>query len=62
MIELFIGMSVTKKRVVVTGLGLLSPLGFNVKENWTGLINGKSAISALNAPGYIDRLFCIFDR
>ena len=30
------------KRVVVTGLGALTPIGNNVSEYWDGLINGKS--------------------
>lgn len=30
------------KRVVVTGLGALTPIGNNVQEYWEGLVNGKS--------------------
>lgn len=30
------------KRVVVTGLGALTPIGNNIQEYWDGLINGKS--------------------
>jgi len=30
------------KRVVVTGLGALTPIGNNVNEYWKGLINGVS--------------------
>ena len=30
------------KRVVVTGLGALTPLGNNVKDYWNGLVNGVS--------------------
>jgi 3-oxoacyl-(acyl-carrier-protein) synthase len=30
------------KRVVVTGLGALTPIGNNVNEYWNGLINGVS--------------------
>ncbi|RKN82989.1 beta-ketoacyl-ACP synthase II [Ulvibacterium marinum] len=30
------------KRVVVTGLGALTPIGNNIKEYWEGLVNGKS--------------------
>ena len=30
------------KRVVVTGLGALTPIGNNVSEYWEGLVNGKS--------------------
>jgi 3-oxoacyl-(acyl-carrier-protein) synthase len=44
-------MSGTKRRVVVTGLGLVSPLGLTVKENWINILDGKSAISALTSEG-----------
>ncbi len=30
------------KRVVVTGLGALTPIGNNIEEYWEGLVNGKS--------------------
>lgn len=32
----------TFRRVVVTGLGAITPLGKNVQESWTGMINGIS--------------------
>lgn len=32
------------KRVVVTGIGLVSPMGMGVEENWTNLLAGKSGI------------------
>ena len=32
------------RRVVVTGLGVVSPLGRGVKHNWESLIAGKSGI------------------
>jgi 3-oxoacyl-[acyl-carrier-protein] synthase II len=31
-----------KRRVVVTGLGALTPIGNNVKDYWDGLMNGKN--------------------
>lgn len=31
-------------RVVITGLGLMSGLGLNLKDSWDGILNGKSAI------------------
>lgn len=37
----------TKRRVVVTGLGLITPLGLNVEENWSKLILGKSGIKKI---------------
>ncbi|MGC7873313.1 beta-ketoacyl-ACP synthase II [Desulfosporosinus sp. SYSU MS00001] len=33
------------ERVVITGMGIVSPLGNNVEEFWQGLIAGKSGIS-----------------
>src|SRR5512134_3848625 len=35
------------QRVVVTGLGALSPLGLNVAELWDGLVAGRSGIAAI---------------
>lgn len=37
----------SKKRVVVTGLGLITPLGLNVKDTWSALIAGKSGIDRI---------------
>jgi len=31
------------KRVVVTGLGALTPIGNNIQEYWDGLSTGKSS-------------------
>ena len=36
-----------KKRVVVTGMGIISPLGIGVEENWSAIINGKSGIGPI---------------
>ncbi|KAI8899944.1 3-oxoacyl-synthase 2 [Globomyces pollinis-pini] len=41
------------RRVVVTGLGLLTPLGSNVKQNWINLINGVSGIHKVPDKNYI---------
>ena len=30
------------KRVVVTGLGAITPIGNNVQDYWDGLVNGRS--------------------
>lgn len=34
-------------RVVVTGLGIISPLGLDVASNWDAVINGKSGIASI---------------
>ena len=35
------------RRVVVTGLGIVSPLGIGVKENWDSVCDGNSGIGAI---------------
>ncbi|MDB4075898.1 MAG: beta-ketoacyl-ACP synthase II [Crocinitomicaceae bacterium] len=35
------------KRVVVTGLGALTPIGNNIEEYWEGLLNGKSGAAPI---------------
>lgn len=35
------------RRVVVTGLGAVTPLGNNVSETWDGLLNGKNGIGPI---------------
>jgi 3-oxoacyl-[acyl-carrier-protein] synthase II len=37
----------SKRRVVITGLGVLSPVGLTVAENWQNLLAGKSGIDSL---------------
>jgi 3-oxoacyl-[acyl-carrier-protein] synthase II len=37
----------TKRRVVVTGLGIVSPLGSTVASAWDGICNGRSGIGLL---------------
>ncbi|WP_404408690.1 beta-ketoacyl-ACP synthase II [Jeotgalibacillus malaysiensis] len=37
----------TKRRVVVTGLGMVSPLGNDVETTWQNIIDGKSGIGEL---------------
>lgn len=36
-----------RRRVVVTGMGMVSPLGLTVKENWENLLAGKSGIGPI---------------
>lgn len=43
------------RRVVVTGLGVVSPLGTTIKENWGALVAGKSGIgpvTSLSCPTF----------
>ena len=36
------------RRVVVTGIGLLSSIGVGKENTWTNLLNGKSGIKKIN--------------
>ena len=38
----------SKRRVVVTGLGMITPLGNNVSETWEGILKGSSGIALLD--------------
>jgi len=38
---------VSKRRIVVTGLGMVSPLGNTVAETWEGILQGKSGIGPI---------------
>ncbi len=35
------------RRVVITGLGVVSPIGIGVKENWEGAVSGKNGIAPI---------------
>ena len=37
----------SKRRVVITGLGVLSAVGLNVEENWKNILAGKSGIEPI---------------
>ena len=39
----------SKRRVVVTGLGLLTPVGNTVEESWNNIVAGKSGIAPITA-------------
>ena len=36
-----------ERRVVITGLGAITPIGNNVEEFWNGLIEGKCGIDEI---------------
>ena len=37
----------TRRRIVVTGLGLVTPIGNTVTESWDNLIAGRSGIAPI---------------
>lgn len=49
----------SKRRVVVTGLGILSPLGNDLASSWDGIVNGRSGIGPItqfDIAGYSTRI------
>src|SRR5712691_9343474 len=50
-----------RRRVVVTGLGAVTPLGNDVRSSWEGLVAGRSAADAItgfDSSGYAVRFAC----
>lgn len=45
--NIFVRTTPPQKRVVVTGMGLISPLGLNLKESWSQAMNGQSGIAPI---------------
>ena len=38
----------SKRRIVITGMGIVSPVGLNLKESWGNIIAGKSGIATID--------------
>lgn len=50
-----------RRRVVITGMGAITPIGNNLEEYWQGLIAGRSGagpITRFDATGYETRFAC----
>lgn len=45
--NIFVRSSAPQRRVVVTGMGLITPLGLTLVESWDGLVNGRSGIGTI---------------
>ncbi len=46
---MFTRKSIEQRRVVVTGMGVLSPLGLDIKSNWDKVINAESGIGPIES-------------
>ncbi|MFF3919416.1 beta-ketoacyl-[acyl-carrier-protein] synthase family protein [Streptomyces sp. NPDC001852] len=44
----------SRRRVVITGLGAVSPLGFGAAEMWQGLVRGRSGVRTLQGAEFAD--------
>lgn len=52
-------MTAPRTRVVITGLGAVTPLGLTVKDTWEGLLNGRSGVGPItrfDASGFPCRI------
>lgn len=47
--NIFVRPAKPERRVVVTGMGLITPLGLNLSESWQGLLQGRSGIGKISA-------------
>jgi len=58
-ISKFKSKQISLRRVVVTGIGLVSPLGIGTEENWSAILEGKNGISEItrfDASDYPSRI------
>jgi 3-oxoacyl-[acyl-carrier-protein] synthase II len=55
-------MSRQLRRVVVTGLGVVSPLGVGAAHTWSRLVAGHSGVTALNLPSAAVAAFAVANR
>ena len=39
----------SQRRVVVTGMGMISPLGNDMASSWDGIVNGRSGLGAVTS-------------
>ena len=51
-------MPTRQKRIVVTGLGIVSPLGIGINKNWERYLSGVSGIGECKIEG-IDSVTCV---
>lgn len=47
----------SRRRVVITGMGIVSPLGCGIETAWKSLLAGKSGVVKLEGPDY-EKLPC----
>jgi 3-oxoacyl-[acyl-carrier-protein] synthase II len=48
------GFNLKKKRIVVTGMGMVTPLGYDVETTWQSILAGKSGVSLIDHFDYAD--------
>ena len=46
-----------KRRVVITGIGAITPVGHNVTQTWESLVNGVSGVDLISKFDYIFQQF-----
>ena len=44
----------SRRRVVITGMGMLSPLGLDVPSSWEGILAGRSGIAPIELAGQLE--------